>query len=207
MRGLLRYLAAVALACCILSSSGLPLPAQEQEARESPASVQYWQSASLKPGLLEGRVLYTDGKTPAVEVPVRVWSAEQEAFTQATLTDQQGAYRLSELVEGRYLVVFADRVYMDLRVDQDAALGGVPLNVIIPRGQALFAQMALESQAAVLAVLAQDGGEEAGPPNAPEVAGSPLPTVLIYAGGAATAVGVVYAVEDALDDSDHHVSP
>lgn len=181
--------ALVAAVCALSPASQLGLFGDDQGTQEQIAGVQYGQSVSVKPGELSGNVLFADGKTPAAEVSVRVWHVESGKFVAETITDDQGAYKLSELAEGRYFVIFGDRVNVDLHVDDAAELAGVPLNVIIPRGTAVFAQMAPEQRGAVLALLTQSGG-------AATIAGMPLRTVLIVAGGTVTAVGVVVAVEN-----------
>jgi hypothetical protein len=204
MRALPTWLPTVALIALLsglLSTSGALLLAQEQKPQaqnaRDPADISYSQYVHAKPGELTGTVLYADGKTPAAKVPVRLWSTEQGKFTQETSTDEKGAYKLSALAAGRYLVVFGDRVYVDLRVDDEATPAGGPLNIIIPRGAAPFGQMAPERRAAVLAGLAQPKDGESGEAGADK----PLGTLIIIGGGTATAVAAVVVI-DGLNDHD-----
>lgn len=184
----------IALVCALPPASQVGLSADDDAAEVQTASVQYGEFLSVKPGKLRGTVLYSDGKTPAAKVPVRVWSVEHQKLVIETNTDEDGAYELSELADGRYFAIFGDRVSVDLRVDEEAELVGGPLNVIIPRGTAVFAQMAPEQQAAVLSLLGQTGVEGAA------AAGTPLKTMLIVGGGAATAVGAIVVVDNVTDD-------
>jgi hypothetical protein len=200
-----------AILCVFLCASGSPLFGQEKDSKDAPATAKYAQSVTVQPGALSGTVFYMDGKTPVVKTPVRLWSTEQKKFIQQRSTDEKGAYKLGELVVGRYLAVFGDRVFVDLRVDKKAALAGQALNIIIPRGDGTFAQMAPERKAAVLSLLSatEDEGKAGGNgetnPEAGE--GMPLRTLLIIGGGAATAVGVVELIKHDEDEDGHHVSP
>ncbi|MHC4479558.1 MAG: hypothetical protein ACYS8K_05180 [Planctomycetota bacterium] len=196
--------AVVIVALCLLVPTGSgQLLAREKPAEQQATSVAYGDSVSVKPGALAGTVLYSDGKTPAAEVPIRLWGVEKGEFCQQTQTDETGHYELADLEPGRYYAVFADRVRVDLRVDEEAELSGGPLNVIVPRGKAVFAQMTTEQRSAVLIVLSETEGE----PEEGDVTKMPLRTVLIVAGGSATAVGAAIIVENSDDDDHHVVSP
>lgn len=167
-----------ALAMLLVSGPGSPrllLAAEGQTA----AAVKYSQYIEVKPGELKGQVLYPDGKTPAAKVPVRVWSVDQKKFVQETTTDEKGNYTLAALKPGRYLVIFGDRVSVDLRVAKTAPPAGKPLNVIIPRGKAFFSPQELEVE-----LLGE--GEEGGGRRL-------LGTLLIVGAGGITAVGIVWA--------------
>jgi hypothetical protein len=204
MRALTSRLALVALVGLVLgptSSAGV-LRAEEQDVRTPAHDVAYAEQLSVQPGPLAGKVLYTDGKSPASEAAVRLWSPADEAFLCETQTAADGSYALPELEPGRYLAIFADRVLVELTVSEEAENAGDALNVIVPRGEAVFAQMAPQGRAAVLSTLAQ-------PEDAPEsaIAAMPLRTVLIVAGGTATAIGIVSVVENTNDDDGSVVSP
>jgi len=118
----------------------------------SAATVKYSQYLEIKPGELKGRVLYPDGKTPAAKVPVRVWSPKEKKFVQQTTTDEKGNYKLAALEPGRYLLIFGDRVSVELRVVKSAAAAARPLEVIIPRGRAFFSPEEMQVE------LAKEGG-------------------------------------------------
>ena len=142
---------------------------------ETGAAVKYVRYLEVKPGELRGQVLYPDGKTPAAKVSVRVWSVEQKKFVHETVTDEKGNYTLPRLAAGRYLVVFGDRVSVDLRVVETASMVGKPLNVIIPHGQVFFSPEEMQAE------LAGEG----------EGGGKLLRTLLIVGAAGATAVGIV----------------
>ena len=171
-RGVVSVLTVVALLVALGPVSPRVLLAQEGQ---TGATVRYSQFLSVKPGPLSGRVLYPDGKTPAAKAPVRVWSVDQKKFVHQTTTDEKGNYKFPALKPGRYLVIFGDRVSVDLRVAETAKFGGKPLNIIIPRGQVFFAPEEMQVE-----LLGEGEGK-----------GKLLPTLLIVGGLGATAVGVV----------------
>lgn len=142
---------------------------------ETPAAVKYASHLEMKPGPLNGQVLYTDGKTPAAKVPVRVWSVKEKKFVYETTTDDEGNYKIPELAEGKYLAVFGDRVIVDLRVSDAALPVKKPFNVIIPEGKPLLTREEL---------VAELSGEKEGVPRI-------LRTVIIIGAATVTAVGVV----------------
>lgn len=187
-------------------------PASEQQAAGQDAGVvKYRQFALVKPGELKGRVLYPDLNSPAAEVPVRVWDVQKREFVQTQSTDKDGSYCLSELEPGRYFVVFGDRVNVDLRVVKDADVEPGPLNVIIPRGQPVFARMEPVQRSAVLSVLAATEGEGKAGEGAAEgaepgtrISGLPLKTIVLGGGGFGTAVAIVEEVSEK-DDHERNV--
>ena len=125
----------------------------------------------LKPAPLKGKVVFSDRTTPAAKVPVRVWSVEHKKLVHETTTDAAGAYTLPKLREGRYILVYADRVRVDLVVDQAKGRDALPLNIIVPRGRSFISKKMLAAE------LARAGG----------AGGSSLKPVLmgVAAGGAA----------------------
>lgn len=139
---------------------------------------------------ITGKVCYPDGHTAVPQAPVRVWSAVRKAFVQETTTGKDGVYRLKALQPGDYQLTFADRVRVKLHVTAGKAAKASSLDVVIPHGQAMFAQMPVDQKAAVLTALAvpaaAEGGEE---PEGGSGSGL-LPTLAIGAGGV-TAVAVV----------------
>ena len=180
--GLGRKFVAVLAAVALLCSSTMGATGPASEAGKAP-EVKYSDFLLVKPGAFGGKVLYTDGKTPAAGVAVRVWSTTQEKFVHNTTTDKKGEYKLPKLEAGQYLVVYGDRVRVDLRVDEKAELSPQPLNVIIPRGK-LYA--APEGGVGELGPSVLGLDEEGGGPT--------LRSVLFIGGGVVTAVGVVAAV-------------
>ncbi len=139
---------------------------------------------------IAGKVRYPDGLTAVAQAPVRVWSAARREFVQEATTGRDGAYRLTALEPGDYQLVFADRVRVKLHVTAGNGAKVASLDVVIPHGQAMFAQMPVDQKAAVLTALvtpaATDTGQE------PEEGSSSglLPTLAIGAGGV-TAVAVI----------------
>lgn len=179
---------AVAL-CGVVAASARPPIAGGEPKGAQPSNV-----LRIKPGELTGRVLYTDGKTPAAKAPVRVWSVGPKKFVFETLTDPTGAYKIPKLSPGRYVIVFGDRVRVEVVVAAaDDKLPTGPLNVIIPRGRVLFypAQVAKE--------LAAGAGAST------SAIAKLLSAKVILIGATATAVGVVAGHELADDDDDDDV--
>jgi hypothetical protein len=158
---------------------------------ESTATVKYSQYLEVRPGELKGQVLYPDGKTPAATVPVRVWDLSEKSFVHQTSTDEKGQYNLPTLKEGRYLLIFGDRVSVDLRVVESGDTKTRMLDVIIPRGRAFFSPEEMQVE------LAEEGSG----------GNRKLLNALILAGLVATAVAVPIALHDG--GGGHHgvVSP
>ena len=153
-------------------------------------------SITVKPGEFTGKVLYPDGVIRAADAPVRVWSVTEKKFVYETTTDKSGNYKLPALKEGRYFLVFGDRVVVDLRVDASAKLAGQPINVIIPRGKALLSRGEVAEE---LVLLGGGKGPRAG-------GGRLLRTRLIWGGLGVTAIGLItYAATR--DDDRVIVSP
>lgn len=157
---------------------------------------------AVAPATIAGKVRYPDGLSAVANAPVSVWSDSAKAFVQQTRTGKDGAYSLSPLPPGNYLVIFADRVSVRLHVSGPAGGKAVSLDVVIPHGQAAFAQMPPEQQALVLSVMAVPAQQPQGAQ--PEGVGSGsglLPTLAIGAGGI-TAVAAI--AEWSESDSHHH---
>jgi len=175
--GRVRGVVSVVLVVALVWVGG-PLGGGRLWAQGSTAGVSYSQYLEMAPGELGGQVLYPDGKTPAVRVPVRVWSVQEKRFVYQTATDEKGGYKLPRLVPGRYLVLFGDRVSVELRVAETAGVLAKPLNVIIPRGRVFLTPEELELE--VTGVGAEEEGRR-----------RLLGTLLIVGAGAVTAVGLV----------------
>lgn len=175
---------------CVPQGSGLLYAAEKTNAAK------YSEFLLVKPGAFSGKVLYTDGKTPATQVPVRVWNIAQKKFVQTAATDENGAYKLPELAPGRYFVVFGDRVCVDLRVDEKAKLAPQPLNVVIPKGKAYAAP---EPEAMERVVVA--GGEGA------EGSSTLLKGGIIVGAAGATAIGIAAGTGNLDFNHSRHTSP
>jgi len=148
---------------------------------------------------IAGTVRYPDGRTVVALAPVRVWSAARKAFVQETQTGKDGAYRLPALPQGDYQLVFADRVRVRLHVTAAASPKPAKLDVVIPHGQAVFAQMPIEQKAAVLTALAAPAAAEgAEPEQATGGKSGLLPALAIGTGG----IMAVAALSD-WGDEDH----
>ena len=170
-------------------------------AEDAAAPMTYGRYVQSFSGELAGTVIYPDGKTPVADAAVRVWSVEAKKFVAEVLTDKKGRYEVTKLKDGRYFVVYGDRVTVDLRVDRKAQTGTKTLNVIVPRGTTIFAQMAQERRAAILTLM---GAGEDEPPagGAGGVAGDLLKGMIIGAGGTATAVAIYEVVDNSHGDDD-----
>jgi len=141
---------------------------------------------------ITGRVTYPNGRSPVAQAPVRVWSVAEAKFVYNGVTSQDGTYRLPALEPGRYQLVFADRVRVELLVTEGKAAGAASVDVLIPRGRAVFAQMPIEQKAAILTALsAPAAGDE---PAAAE--GSGLLKTVVIGGATLTAVGVLADSQD-----------
>ena len=203
MRPVRHWLTTVVVASLVFGSApgfGVAVFAEEGAPGTKPASTELSKSAksvAVKPGELTGRVLYPDGVIPAADAPVRVWSVAEKRSVYETTTDSSGNYKLPALKEGRYFLVFGDRVVVDLRVDASAKLTGQPINVIIPRGKALLSR---EEIAEELALLSEGKRPRAG-------GGRLLRTRLMYGGAALAAIGLGFAVTQDGDGGRTIVSP
>lgn len=130
---------------------------------------------------LSGKVMYSDAKTPASKVPVRVWSVTEKKFVVQTTTDENGNYTIPKLQPGRYVGVFGDRVRVDIQIVSAKEPMMKFLNVIIPRGAPT---VTVEQLAAELATEGAIGG-----------GGSTilLTAVVITVAGGALAVAIIAA--------------
>ena len=140
------------------------------------------QVATISTQELSGKLLYPDGETPVAAAPVRVWSVAQKKFIYQTTTDAKGAYTLPQMSPGRYVLVYGDRVRVNLVVTAGKEPFVKFLNVIIPRGIPLVTE---EQLAAELAGGAVAGGAAA--------TAALLTAIVIAVAGGLLAVGVVGA--------------
>lgn len=86
----------------------------------------------VEPARVRGIVYYSDGRTPAEDVPVRVWDADRQEFIYETKTDERGLYKIPNLPPGRYYVTF-NWTKVDLQVAQELAgpLAHQPHDIIV----------------------------------------------------------------------------
>jgi hypothetical protein len=145
--------------------------------------------AELAAVQVTGRVEYPDGRTAVALAPVRVWNSSRAAFVHETVTGKDGTYSLPPLDPGTYQLIFADRVRVKAHVTAAGSPGAATLDVVIPHGQAVFAEMPIDEKASVLSALAAPAAPAAASGLAASASGL-LPTVAIGAGGV-TAVGAV----------------
>ena len=176
----------VAVVAVAMVFSAVPMAGAAPDTAKD-ASVEYSDFLRMKPGKLSGKVFYTDGKTAAADISVKVTNKASGEVVHSSVTDKKGLYQLPELPAGEYSIVYGNRVSVELRVEANGPKHELPLNVIIPRGKAAGASAA--------------GVGAAGAKAALEVGATPLKSVLIVGGAAATAVGVVAAVVVANDRS------
>lgn len=124
MRRVWRVLLAVLGVLCLLAPS-------VRAAAPPPALYSEVVSAEV-----QGLVFYSDGKTPAGQLPVRIWDFKTRNFIHETLTDENGFFALPKLEPGKYYVTF-DWMKLELVVvEKGAAAAQQPhdIIVIIPRG-------------------------------------------------------------------------
>lgn len=55
---------------------------------------------------IKGLVLYADGTTPAVRVPIRIYSVSEREFIAETETNEEGLYKLPKLDPGEYFITY-----------------------------------------------------------------------------------------------------
>ena len=159
-------------------------------AREKALDVKLSRTVELASSEIVGKVGYADGTSVAAQAPVRVWSVAQAAFVHQTTTGADGAYRLPALEQGTYQLVFADRVRVELHITEAKSARPAVLDVVIPHGRAVFADMPTEQQAAILTALAVPAAVEEAGLLAAETGSGLLPAVAIGA-GSITAVAAV----------------
>ncbi len=203
-----KALVALLAICAYVFNPAVRLLAAPASEASTPAG--YARSVEMRPGELTGKLLYSDGKTPVTKAPVRVWSVENKGLVLEVLTDEKGAYSLGKLEEGRYLIVFGDRVTVKLRVAKDAKDGVSTLDVIVPHGQVAFAQMAQQQRTVVLAALTlvgateEEGDGEGGGGGGTGGGGGLRGTAVIGTAGALIAVAVI-DIFDLFEDEDKKV--
>jgi hypothetical protein len=182
------------LSAGILVAGPLAVTVGLTAAREKALDPQVSRTVELASSEITGKVGYPDGRSVAAQAPVRVWSVLEAAFVQQTVTGKDGTYHLPALAKGTYQLVFADRVRVELHVTDGIGLKPAVLDVVIPHGKAVFADVPIERKAAVLTALSAPalvepiGAVPAEP--AADVGLGLLPTVAIGAGGI-TAVAAV----------------
>ena len=91
-------------------------------------------------------LLYPDGRTPATNTLVRVWSVEKKRFVCQTLTNQKGRYKLPKLEPGRYISACGDHVRADILVVAASQRATRYLNFIVPRDMPPVAVSLLETE-------------------------------------------------------------
>lgn len=85
---------------------------------------------------VQGLVFYSDGETPATDLPVRIWDIEKREFIYEDMTDENGYFELPKLEPGRYFVTF-DWMKIELLVVEKASVVAQQphdIVVVIPRG-------------------------------------------------------------------------
>jgi len=160
-------------------------------ARENALEPKVSGTVELVSAPIAGTVRYPDGRTAVAQAPVRVWSASSKAFVRETTTARDGSYRLAALKPGDYQLIVADRVRVKLHVTAPGGPKVASLDVVIPHGQAIFAQMPIEQKAAVLTALAAPAAGEGQEPEEAGGSSGLLPTLAIGAGGVTAVAALV----------------
>jgi len=105
----------------------------------------------------QGFVFYSDGLTPAVEVPVRIWDLDQRKFVYETFTDEFGAFQLPKLGPGQYFVTF-DTLKLDLAVaDLIGPVAQQPHDIIVILPRVTAAMPLMQLNAVLLASTISEG--------------------------------------------------
>jgi len=68
---------------------------------------------------LQGIVLFSDGKTPVAELPVRLWNAKENKIIYRGNTDNNGIFRIPRLLMGGS-ILFVGRLRVDLKVIENS---------------------------------------------------------------------------------------
>ena len=146
------------LACVlVLTVCFLAFGAMAQAVQDDPAA-EVTSRFMVQPGQeITLRVTYPDGE-PLAETPVSVWNVDRKEQTAKALTDAKGQVTLAGLEEGEYVILVADRLWVDLAVTEKAAILTGPIEVVVPHGQSAFAVLSDGEKENV--ILAQFGGEE-----------------------------------------------
>jgi hypothetical protein len=68
------------------------------------------------PDEIVGVVVYPDGETPVIDLPVRVWSLEKNRMLYRTKTDDEGAFRVPSSISGGKCYLFVGKLSIDLEI-------------------------------------------------------------------------------------------
>jgi hypothetical protein len=185
MRSSVFAVVAAAFLCVALCARARPVPSTDKGDSTRNAKL-----LTIKPAKIKGTVLYSDGKTPAAKVPVRLWSIEKKKFIHESTTDQDGAYELPKLTQGRYIAIFGDRMRLDVVVDEAKGQATEKFKVIIPRGRPQVTRKQLATELARVGPAYPAGGQFGGG------LGSLLRNRWVIAGAVATAIAVPVALHN-----------
>lgn len=120
---------------------------------------------------IKGFVFYSDGRTPAAKVPVRVWDIRRRRFVHETETNDAGFYRIPKLGAGSYFLAFDwTRLRMEIREPQEGEVQQAHhVIVVIPRdvGFVALPQMWAALLATSISEMARHYEEERPPPVSP----------------------------------------
>ena len=98
-----------------------------------------------------GFILYSDGETPAKNLPIRVWDIEQEKFVYNTESDDNGMYRIPTLEKGRYTIYY-DRIRTHLNMlNTQATASAHSHNIVVILPRNIAALNYVQMQATILA--------------------------------------------------------
>ena len=118
----------LALFACVLCTMG-----QLVLADEFVAEVQ------VMPDEIVGVVLYPDGTTPVIDLPVRIWDTDRNRMVHRTKTNSEGVFRIPTMKEGRfYLFVGGLRIDMEVLLANKELLSQQhDLVIVLPRKMTL----------------------------------------------------------------------
>ena len=102
--------------------------------------------AQVLPNDCVGVVLHSDGETPVVSFPVRLWSVEKARFVYRTKTSEDGTFYVPRMAVGRsYLLVGQIKIDLDVagEVPPDAGLQQHDIILALPRRALVLGEQAL----------------------------------------------------------------
>lgn len=96
----------------------------------------YTPQVQVLPDEIVGVVVYPDGITPVVELPIRVWNLEKNRMVYRTETNDEGQFRIPAVVKGGQCYLFVGKLRIDLEImrrNEALASQRHDLVIVVPR--------------------------------------------------------------------------
>lgn len=90
------------------------------------------EAPKLKEGEITGKVTKTDGKTVLPDIPITVVDTKTGEIIATVKTDKDGRYSLPELKPGKYRLVIAHRMVVEIEVVSESETAFTSLNLLLP---------------------------------------------------------------------------